>query len=128
MIQRFIDQDAQFFFVPDAEVKKFAERENATAFDVDGVELGHDGAHCSFDAIIKKYGLTDPALRKLAKIVRGADTADRQLTPESAGLHAIAAGFHALWSTVYPDDHALLAVEFPLYDALYEYCLRSATK
>ena len=122
LIQRFIDKDAEFLFVREEEVRATADRENAIPFDIEGVELGHDGPHCSFDAIIKKYGLKDPALLELAKIVRGADTSDRQLTAESAGLYAIASGFHAMWSRTYPDDHALLKVEFPLYDALYEYC------
>ncbi|MDQ6780635.1 MAG: chromate resistance protein [Candidatus Eremiobacteraeota bacterium] len=122
LIQRFIDKDAEFFFLPSEEVQTFAQREHAIPFDIEGVELGHDGPFCSFDAIIKKYELTDPALLELAKIVRGADTSDRALTPESAGLYAIASGFHAQSPSKYADDHALLEVEFPIYDALYAWC------
>ena len=81
-------------------------------------ELGHHGAECSFDAIIKKYNLSDPALDKLALIVRGADTAAKDLTPESRGLEAIAAGFQL----AYEDDHEQLAAELPVYEALYNYC------
>ena len=122
LINRFVDDKAEFLFVPNDQVLAVAERENAIPFDVENVELGHDGKYCSFDAIIKKYGLTDPALLEVAKIVRGADTSDRALTPESAGLYAIATGFHALSPGTYADDHALLEVEWPLYDALYAYC------
>lgn len=124
LIRRFVDPDAKFLFVPAQDVRAVAERENAIPFDVEGVELGHDGPLCTFDAVLKKYRLDDPALRLLAKIVRGADTSDRNLTPESPGLNALAAGFHSLSPAVYPDDHALLEVETPLYDALYEYCRR----
>ncbi len=122
LIRRFVDPTAEFFFVPGEDVLGFAERENAIPFDVEGVELGHDGPLCTFDAVIKKYGLDDPALLRLAKIVRGADTPDRNLTPQSPGLNALASGFHALSPSTYHDDHALLEVETPLYDALYEYC------
>ena len=122
LINRFVDPQAEFYFVPASEVAAFAEREQAVPFDVEGVELGHQGARCSFDAILKKYDLNDPALQELAKIVRGADTSDRQLTPESAGLYAIASGFHALSPGEYADDHALMKAEWPLYDALYEFC------
>jgi hypothetical protein len=122
LIRRFIDKDAEFLFVPADEVLDVAQRENAVPFDIEGVELGHDGPLCSFDAIIAKYNLSDPALLHMARIVRGADTADRKLTEESPGLFAIASGFHALSPSVFRDDHALLDVEFPLYDALYEYC------
>lgn len=122
LIRRFVDPKAEFLFVPAEEVLIVAQRENAIPFDVENVELGHDGPYCSFDAVIKKFGLTDPALLEMAKIVRGADTSDRELTPESAGLYAIASGFHLLSPSTYPDDGALLNVESPLYDALFEYC------
>lgn len=126
LIRRFVDPDAEFLFVPAEDVRTVAEHESAIPFDVDGVELGHDGPLCTFDAVIKKYGLNDPALQLLAKIVRGADTSDRNLTPESPGLYALAAGFHRLSPSVYRDDRALLEAETPVYDALYEYC-RSQT-
>lgn len=95
-----------------------AKTEDAIPFDVPDVELGHHGADCSFDAILAKYNLTDPALHKLASIVRGADTDAKDLTPGSRGLEAIAEGFRL----VYQDDHEQIAREFPVYDALYAYC------
>lgn len=122
LIKRFIDKDAQFLFVEADDVLAVAERESAIPFDVPNVELGHHGERCSFDAIVAKYAIDDPALLRLAEIVRGADTSNRSLTPESAGLFALATGFHALSPSRYVDDHALLDVEFPMYDALYEFC------
>jgi hypothetical protein len=122
LIKRFIDTDAQFLFVEADKVMETAQRESAIPFDVPNVELGHDGEYCSFDAIIKKYRITDPALLRLAEIVRGADTSNRNITQESAGLYALATGFHALSPSRFEDDHALLEVEFPVYDALYEFC------
>jgi hypothetical protein len=122
LIKRFIDRDAEFLFVEADRVMEVAALEAAIPFDVPDVELGHHGERCSFDAIIEKYNITDPALLRLAEIVRGADTSARNLTPESPGLYALATGFHALNPSRFPDDHALLDVEFPVYDALYEYC------
>src|SRR4029077_17469071 len=97
---------------------KVAEREQAIPFDVSGVELGHHGDHCSFDAFLVQYKLDDPALRALALIVRGVDTAHRDLTPESSGLYALATGFQATSK----DDFENMARQFPAYDALYAYC------
>lgn len=122
LIRRFIDPDAEFLFVDASRVKEVAHSEGAIPFDVEDVELGHHGPNCSFDAILSKYGLTDPALLDMAAIIRGADTSDRELTKESPGLYAIASGFHALSPTHYEDDHVLLAIESPVYDALYEFC------
>src|SRR6516162_10209450 len=95
LIKRFVDPDAEFLYVPADQVLAVAEREGATPYDLAGVELGHHGDECSFDAIVKKYDLAknDPALARLALIVRGADTQQRDLTPESRGLVAIANGF-----------------------------------
>jgi len=121
LIKRFVDPNAEFLYVPSEEVLAVAEQTGAIPYDVPGVELGHHGAECSFDAIIKKYGLSDPALLCLARIVRGADTPDKDLTPESRGLEAIAEGFRLL----YQDDHAQLAAESIVYDALYAYCQQS---
>src|SRR5216117_205134 len=121
LIRRFVDPQAEFLFVPADQVMAVAEREGATPYDVRGVELGHHGKECSFDAILKKHGLTsDPALVLLARIVNGADT-DNSLynQPESAGLKAIAEGFRGLG---YKDDHELNAAEWVVYDALYAYC------
>jgi hypothetical protein len=122
LIKRFIDPNAEVLYVPRDEVLRVAESKGALPFDIPDVELGHKGELCSFDAFLKKYGLTDPALARLAEIVRGADTDNRTLTPESPGLYALASGFHAQWRSKYSDDDALLDVEFPLYDALYEFC------
>ena len=118
LISRFVDKEPTFLFVPADQVMAVARRENATPYDVPNVELGHQGDHCSFDAFIAKYTLTDPALQALARIVRGADTDARQLTPESAGLYALATGFQAIAK----DDHDNMARQFPAYDALYAYC------
>lgn len=122
LIRRFIDPEAEFLYVAPDQVEAVAKREGAIPYDVPGAELGHRGPECSFDAIIRKYGLSDPALLRLAEIVRGADTEAKDLTPESRGLEAIADGFRR----VYSDDHALLAAELPVYDALYAYCGREA--
>jgi len=118
LIKRFVDAQAQFLYVPGDQVLAVAEREQAIPFDVPGVELGHHGEECSFDAIIRKYNLTDPALQRLALIVRGADTAAKDLTPESRGLEAIAEGFRL----VYQDDQEQSEHELPVYEALYAYC------
>jgi hypothetical protein len=122
LIQRFVDRDAEFLYVPADQVMAVAEQEGAIPYDVPNVELGHHGDRCSFDAIIKAYGLTDPALQHMALIVRGADTDARDLTPESRGLVAIAEGFRL----VYSDDQAQLAAELPVYDALFAVCQKRA--
>jgi hypothetical protein len=120
LIKRFVDPTAEFLYAPSSEVLSVAEREGATPYDIPNAELGHHGDECSFDAIVHKYNLAekDPALVKLALIVRGADTQEHDLTPESRGLVAIAQGF----SEAYADDHAQLAAELPVYDALYAWC------
>ena len=118
LISRFIDKEPTFLFVPTSQVLAVAEREKAIPYDVPNVELGHHGDHCSFDAFLEKYQLTDPALQALSKIVRGADTDARGLTPESSGLYALATGFQAIAR----DDHDNMAKQFPAYDALYAYC------
>jgi hypothetical protein len=118
LIKRFVDPEAVFLYVPADQVMEVAKRENAVPFDVPNVELGHHGAECSFDAVIRKYNLKDPALMKLAVIVRGADTDAKDLAPQCRGLEAIAEGFRL----VYSDDHEQLKHELPVYDALYAYC------
>jgi hypothetical protein len=120
LIKKFVDPEAEFLYAPAAEVMAVAERDGAVPYDVPNVELGHHGPECSFDAIIRKYNLTDPPLVRMALIVRGADTADKDLTPESRGLEAIAAGFQL----AYRDDQEQLAAELPVYEALYAYCRR----
>ena len=120
LIKKFVDKDAEFVFVPGDKVMSEAKRLGATPYDVKDVELGHHGQECSFEAILKKYGLTkDPALVLLGKIVNGADT-DNTLyrQPEGPGLEAIAEGFRHLG---YEDDHKLNAAEWIVYDALYAY-------
>ncbi len=119
LIQRFVDPAAEFLYVPTEQVMAFAQREGAIPYDVAGVELAHHGDECSFDAIVKKYGLErDPAVVAMAKIVRGADTPARDLTPESRGLLAICDGLQR----EFDDDHAQLAAALPVFAALYRYC------
>ena len=118
LIRRFIDPEAEFLFVPDDQVIDTARREGAVPFDVPGVELGHHAERCSFDAFLEKYRLTDPALRALAEIVRGADTDARHLAREAWGLYAVASGFREISR----DDFENMARQFPVYDALYAYC------
>ena len=123
LITRFIDKEPTFLFVPARDVLAVAKKEEAIPYDVPDVELGHHGDQCSFDAFVDKYKLTDPALRELALIVRGADTDARGLTPESAGLYAVATGFQALAR----DDFDNMEKQFPVYDALYDYCRARVT-
>src|SRR5204862_4846682 len=121
LIKKFIDPEAKFLFVPEEKVLEVAKREGATPFDVKGIEFGHHGKECSFDALVKKYDLgREPAIVLLAKIVNGADT-DNSLwnQPEAAGLNAIAEGFRHLG---YKNDLEVIAAESIVYDALYAYC------
>jgi hypothetical protein len=120
LIKRYVDPDAEFLYAPADQVGVVAEREGATPYDVPGAELGHHGDECSFDAIVHRYRLAEkePALARLAAIVRGADTSAHDLTPESPGLLAVAQGF----SLAYADDHQQLAAELPVYDALFAWC------
>jgi hypothetical protein len=121
LIKKFVDPGAEFYFVPPEKVIPEASRLNATPFDVPGVELGHHGKECSFEAILKTYYLTaDPALQLLGKIVNGTDT-DNTLwhQPEAAGLNAVAEGFRHL---TFSNDHEINSAEWIVYDALYAYC------
>ncbi len=127
LIKKFVDKDAEFYFVLAEQVQTEAARLGAIPFDVPGAELGHYGKECSFEAIVKKYHLTgDPALALLARIVNGADT-DNSLhhQPEGPGLNAIAEGFRHLG---FKDDHAINAAEWIVYDALYAYCKEMVAK
>src|SRR5512147_1878543 len=127
LIKKFVDRDAEFVFVPAEQVVAEAVRLSATPFDVPGAELGHHGKECSFEAIVKRYGLSkDPALVLLSRIVDGADT-DNTLykQPEGPGLNAIAEGFRHMNIA---DDHAINAAEWIVYDALYAYCKEMVAK
>lgn len=118
LIQRFIDHDAEFLYVPAKDVLGIAAADSAIPYDIPGVELTHDGPLCSFDAFLKKYALYDPALQQLADIVRAADTDKLEKSAQAPGLLAITLGL----SANIPDDHALLAQAFVIYDALYTWC------
>lgn len=120
LIRRFVDAQAEFLFVPADQVMAVAEREGAIPFDAPGVELGHHGDRCSFEAIVDKYAIQDPAVLMLARIVNGADAKQETYNmPEAPGLKAIALGFVGLGLG---DDHEIIAREAIVYDALYAYC------
>lgn len=118
LIARFIDPAPEFLYVPADRVMQVAAETGATPYDVPGVEYGHHGDRCSFDAFIAHHGLDDPALARLARIVRGADCGALDLAPEAAGLLAISRGL----SLNYADDHAMLRQGMVIYDALYAWC------
>ena len=118
LVLRFIDAEAEFLYVPAADVLATAAATGATPYDIPGVAMSHVGERCSFDAFMLKYQLTEPALGRLATIVRGADTARLDLAPQSAGLYAISLGL----SRVLTDDHAMLRHGLVMYDALYAWC------
>jgi len=118
LIARFIDESPEFLYVPSVEVTKIAVESGATPYDVPDVELGHHGDQCSFDAFIAKYALADPALQKLATIVRAADTGRPELAKEAPGLLAISKGL----SLNFADDHEMLKHGMVVYDALYAWC------
>jgi len=118
LIQRFIDPQPEFLYVPSKEVLLVANDEGAIPYDIPGVELSHVGPLCSFDAFLRKYQLHEAALEQLAEIVRGADTSRLDLTPQSPGLYAVSLGL----SHCFSDDHEMLKHGFVLYDALYAWC------
>lgn len=122
LIKRWIDPEPEFLFVPKAEVFAIAERAGAIAYDIPGAGLSHVGERCSFDAFLSRYHLDDPALARLALVVRGADTDRLDLAPQCAGLLAVSLGMgrHAA------DDHELLERMFPVYDALYAWARDAA--
>jgi hypothetical protein len=126
LIKRFIDPGAEFLFVPAPEVASAAEQSGAIPYDIGGVELGHVDGRCSFESIILKYGLCDPALDRLAQIVHGADVSeDVGQTPEAAGLKATAHGFAMVHGE---NDHLKIELETPLYDALYAWCQKEVAR
>lgn len=119
LIRNFIDPDAVFLYVPADEVLVVAERESAISFDAPDARYTHRDGLCSFEVLVEEYEIRDPAIARLARIVHGADVAeDRDATPESRGLLAIAEGFHLLEL----DDHRQLELSMPVYDALYAWC------
>ena len=118
LIARFVDKDAEFLYVPANEVRNVARERHAEPYDVADVRFTHDGDLCSFDAFIDHYRLADPALKRLALIVRGADTAKLDLAPQAPGLAAISLGL----SRIFPDDHEMLKHGMFVYDALYAWC------
>ena len=126
LISRFVDNEAEFLFVPPNQVKKVAEQEEAIAFDAMGLtELDHHEGRCSFESIILKYELKDPALLRMAKIVHSADVApDIDKDPIARGLEAIAVGY----SLRFPHDEENLELQFEVYDSLYAWCRLQAAK
>jgi hypothetical protein len=125
LIKRFIDNDAEFLFVPANQIEKVAKDECAIPFDAPGVELGHKDGYCSFESIIVKYGLNEPGLLRLAKIVHSADVSeDIDKDPIARGLEAIAKGY----SLRFPEDEENLAHQFEVYDGLYAWCRIEAAK
>jgi len=125
LITRFIDSEADFLFVPTSQIEKTVAETGAIPFDTPGVELGHVEGRCSFESIILKYGLKEPGLMRLAKIVHSADVdADIDKDPIARGLEAIASGF----SLRFPEDSENLAHQFDVYDALYAWCRMDVTR
>ena len=119
LISTFIDPDAEFLYVPAGEVLAVAERENAHSYDAPDAEFTHRDGLCSFEVLVEEYEIEDPAVRLFARIVHGADIAsDRDATPQSRGLLAVAEGFHLLEL----GDHRQLELSLPVYDALYAWC------
>ncbi len=115
LVARFVDPEPEFLYVPADRVLAVAGETGATPYDVPGVELGHDGPACSFDAFLAKYRLGNPALHRIAAIVRGADTSRHDLAPQCAGLFAVSVGLSALFA----DDHEMLRHGMVVYDALH---------
>jgi hypothetical protein len=117
LIKRFVDAGAEFIYVPNEKVFEEAGKRNAVPYDILGAEYSHYGEECSFDYIVRKHKIEDPAIKQLAIIVRGADTGRFDLAPQSAGLWAISAGL----SYNYKNDHEQLEIGLKLYDALYSW-------
>jgi len=118
LIARFVDPGAEFLYVPTKEVLAAAKERDATPYDIPDVHFSHEGERCSFDAFLKHFHLTDPALDQLAVIVRGADTAQLDLAPQAPGLAALSLGL----SRKFADDHEMLKYGMVMYDALYAWC------
>jgi hypothetical protein len=124
LIRRFVDREARILFVDPPDVAATARETGATPFDIEGIELSHEGERCSFDTMLRLFGLeSDPALARLALIVRGADTARPDIAPEAAGLHAVSLGLSVLAGD---DDHGLLRRGFLIYDGLFAWLRHAA--
>jgi hypothetical protein len=125
LISRFVDSHAEFLFVPKNQVKKTAAEQGAIPFDVPDVELGHQEGRCSFESILAKYDLQDPALLRMARVIHAADVAaDMDSDPLARGLEAIAVGY----SLRFPRDEENLSRQFEMYDALYAWCRLEAAR
>ncbi len=122
LIRTFVDQEAEFIFAAPEQTAAVVWEQGAIPYDASGVALGRHGPECSFDAILKTYGLTDPALRQLALIVRGVDTDAKDLTPESRGSEAVAEEFHRMAQDGGYNDHETNRREWIVYDVLYRFC------
>jgi hypothetical protein len=117
LIKNFIDKDAEFIYVPKEQVFEKANEINAIPYDIPGAEYSHYDDECTFDYLVRKHKVDDPAIHQLAKIIRGADTDRFDLAPQAAGLWAISAGL----SYNYKSDHEMLAIGMKVYDALYSW-------
>jgi hypothetical protein len=125
LIRNFIEPQAEFVYVPADRVLEVAAEEGARSYDAPGADYTHRDGLCSFEVLLEEYGLEDPALELLARIVHGADVADdRDATPQSRGLLAVAEGFHLLDL----GDHRQLELSLPVYDALYAWCRNEVGK
>jgi rhodanese-related sulfurtransferase len=118
LVRRFVDPQAEFLYVPVADVRRVAVERDAVPYDIPEVKFSHEGERCSFDAFLKAYRLGEPALEELARIVRGADTDRLDLAAQAAGLLAVSLGL----SRLYKDDHEMLEHGMVVYDALYAWC------
>ena len=119
LIKNFIDSEAEFLYVPAGQVLEVAEREGASSYDAPGARYTHRDGLCSFEVLVEEHGIDDAAVGLLARIVHGADVAeDRDATPQSRGLLAVAEGFYLLEL----GDHRQLELSLPVYDALYAWC------
>jgi hypothetical protein len=117
LIRNFVDRDAEFIYVPREKVFEKAKELDAIPYDIPGAEYTHENDRCTFDYIVKRHKILDPAIKQIAEIVRGADTDRFDLAPQAAGLWAISAGL----SYNYKDDHEMLAIGMKVYDALYSW-------
>jgi hypothetical protein len=117
LIKNFVDNEAEFIYVPKEQVFSKAKELGAIPYDIPGAEYSHEGDHCTFDFIVKKHHIKDPAVAQLATIVRGADTDSFEIAPQAAGLWAISAGL----SYNFKNDHEQLELGMKIYDALYSW-------